>query len=739
MLAGRCSAVVACFLAAALLRAGQEAPQASAPAPRTTATSAQQSPSIKTQTRLITVDVVASDSRGNPVRDLKASDFQIFEEHGGEQKIAQFRFVDRSVKPPAPVQTAQSPGAPHIYSNQIFERLSVPPTAILVDALSTDPTDQTEARRHMLLLLKTLPPDTPVAVFLLTHTLTLVQTFTADPSQLRNAVESALTTVSQVKNPQNDPDSASNKVLDENGNVQTPSVMALEDFEKMAYEEQTTVAVDETASAMESIAKYLGGYPGRKNLIWFSEAFPLWIAPSADFGDNTDDELSNYTRQTFSGSANYSGRVQAAAEALTDARISVYPVDARGLQASGLYNVDQDPHMDLRNPGRSLSGQMTREDTDRLFSQGSMQEIAQDTGGTTCKNTNDLSGCVMTALEDSSSYYEISYYPENVKWDGTFHKITVKTTQHGVKLRFRRGYFATATAGTGNEKPEEALEQTCAAQLPATRIPLTAAAVAPRDAHGGRPETRYLLTISANAVNLTPAGGVLALKLEVAICEYDRNNTNFQIHTRDLSRPVSESDYRALQSDGIRNIFNFTAKPETQRLRFAVIDMSTGVTGSLDVPAHPRDFVTLVPTGPSTAARGTAFAVPSGPAPSVGEGTALLFTHLKFHAPSGEESTLDPNDKGLSYAGNLGVERGAPAFFYSVYGKGFHCQTGNLVANEPGAGAPNFRFMFRNSAGLTAVIELAGSEPSYSGALPVDATAKAFFNEVWRFCHCQKP
>ena len=74
------------------------------------------------------------------------------------------------------------------------------------------------------------------------------------------------------------------------------------------------------------------------------------------------------------------------------------------------------------------------------------------TGGKTCENTNDLSGCVQGALDDSSAYYELAYYPENVKWDGKFHKITVKSNQHGIKLRYRTGYFATEPGASASSR-----------------------------------------------------------------------------------------------------------------------------------------------------------------------------------------------------------------------------------------------------------------------------------------------
>src|SRR5579864_3069243 len=76
------------------------------PAPAAQQTPASISP-IKTNTRLITVDVVVTDSHGNVVRGLKPEDFQVSEEHAGPQKIVEFDFVDAQARP-----ATAPPGAP---------------------------------------------------------------------------------------------------------------------------------------------------------------------------------------------------------------------------------------------------------------------------------------------------------------------------------------------------------------------------------------------------------------------------------------------------------------------------------------------------------------------------------------------------------------------------------------------------------------------------------------------------
>jgi len=177
---------VTIFPQSALAQAQQQNPPAAQQAPASTTT-------IQTKTRLITVDVVVTDSHGKPIRGLTQDDFQVSEEHAGQQKIAKFRFVDASASAPAPAPaTASMPSGAHVYSNQAFEKLTVPPSILLMDALNTEIQQQSEVHRHMLMLLKTLPTTTPVAVFVLGHELHVVQTFTTNPALLRSAVDKTL-------------------------------------------------------------------------------------------------------------------------------------------------------------------------------------------------------------------------------------------------------------------------------------------------------------------------------------------------------------------------------------------------------------------------------------------------------------------------------------------------------------------------------------------------------------------
>jgi VWFA-related protein len=73
-----------------------------------------------------------------------------------------------------------------------------------------------------------------------------------------------------------------------------------------------------------------------------------------------------------------------------------------------------------------------------------MAEFADGTGGTFFHNSNDLSGG-LEALADGPEYLYLLEMPlDEVKPDGTYHRLKVKVDQKGLKLQARHGYFAPA-------------------------------------------------------------------------------------------------------------------------------------------------------------------------------------------------------------------------------------------------------------------------------------------------------
>jgi VWFA-related protein len=98
---------------------------------------------IKAQSRLVLVDVVVTNEKGESVTDLQKKDFGVLEE-GKAQTIATFEEHHA-----APITEIQMPALPpHVYTNFPLIRAADSINVILLDALNTQTRDQVYADRR---------------------------------------------------------------------------------------------------------------------------------------------------------------------------------------------------------------------------------------------------------------------------------------------------------------------------------------------------------------------------------------------------------------------------------------------------------------------------------------------------------------------------------------------------------------------------------------------------------------
>jgi VWFA-related protein len=402
---------------------------------------------IRATTRLVQIDVVVTDSSGRPVKDLSEKDFSITED-GKPQKLAFFSF--QQMKPEGLVKSRQLPA--HVTTNRPeFRPLHGPPIVLLLDGINTPVEHQIVVRRQMLsFLAEHLDASMRIAVFAMGNELSILQDFTSDPSLLRQAMLNYQSQAAaagrlgamdvQPQAPTADAAPGSTRAAVQPGAGAADggtdrSLMniaaALARFEKEVNANTVEMRVAHTMDSLSAIARYLAGYPGRKVIVWFSASFPINLNV-LDAGD-------------FDVYRSYGDRVRATTNLLSDAQIAVYTVDARGLTGTSLADPSQ--------TGRDANGRMqltvddhikanSRETFSRFSEEASLEKVAQETGGRSFLNSNDLVRAILSSAEDSSAYYVIGYYPVQKKWDGNFHSIKVKTARDGVSVRNRHGYYA---------------------------------------------------------------------------------------------------------------------------------------------------------------------------------------------------------------------------------------------------------------------------------------------------------
>ncbi len=255
--------------------AGLGLPSANAPA----APGAGQNPSppvdtapgvIRAETNLVVVDVIATNKKGEYLKDLEKKDFKVYEDDS-EQPIASFS-RESDISPDAPGH----------------ERYMV----LFFDDSTMSPALQIQARNAAGKFVEsTASPHRLMAVIDFGGTLKVVQNFTADGDLLKRAVSS-------VEYSAVNPNAGAGSMNMQVATLGLPSFSQTEgDFGARSM-----------LLSLRDIAKSLHNVPGRKTLILFSSGFPL-----------------NAERES---------ELTATIDALNKANVAVYPVDVRGLATS---------------------------------------------------------------------------------------------------------------------------------------------------------------------------------------------------------------------------------------------------------------------------------------------------------------------------------------------------------------------------------------------------------------------
>jgi VWFA-related protein len=385
------------------------------------------------------VDVVVTDSHGNPVSGLRQQDFKLtengkpesvvfFEEHKGTEAI--------------PIELPKMP--PNVFTNVPVAPQADALNVLLLDALNTpETTDQSYVRAQVLEFLKVMKPGTPLAVFSLATDLRLVQGFTGNPSTLlaslqdkKNGVWPETTAFSRsAKDDMEDRDQVQTKIAMLGGHGhRNAGVDAMEEHQKNEKMYQAVQRSALTAEALESIARYLARIPGRKNLIWFAGRFPVAFFPVANGNGALPVGLKTGGVEPLQEVRLQSGKLKETADLLTVSRVAIYPVGAGG--------VETDPVLALEsNPASATAGAFL-ERAERTANDFTMGELASETGGERISGTNDLSKAIARAIDNGSHFYTLSYTPSNPKMDGQFRGIEVSIPEAKYTLAYRKGYYA---------------------------------------------------------------------------------------------------------------------------------------------------------------------------------------------------------------------------------------------------------------------------------------------------------
>jgi len=380
--------------------------------------------------RLVLVDVIAVDKKGNFVTDLTKDDFEIYED-GKRVPVDSLELI--SLKKPEfevpEMEEIKEAGLPR-RQKRFF---------VIFDSINTIKRmlDRSKARIiEKLVSLVKLGEEIMILELDDKKGMKILQDFTSDEELIVQAVNKASGNIWVERSS----DTLSTPGILGRPGAETASA-AFRETSRYAYQFETRIRFEKTINSLLTLLNMIKDYPGRKPVLYISGGIP-----GLSF-----EEL-------------YSGRDIDVAVARSEVAASKVLDPFKVLQKSGrrggqniindlihfansynitFYSLDPDNYLKYVLPDIGFDNFPRQVDIAeiKLNELTNLKFLALDTGGAAMHGANKFEYFQKIIDRDLTYYYELSYYPERDKADGNYHKIKVKVNRPGINIRFRKGYY----------------------------------------------------------------------------------------------------------------------------------------------------------------------------------------------------------------------------------------------------------------------------------------------------------
>ncbi|MEK6335394.1 MAG: VWA domain-containing protein [Acidobacteriota bacterium] len=527
---------------------------------------------VRITTNLVQIDAIITDKNGKPVTDLKSDEVEILED-GKSQKITNFSYVVAeapAVKTEVAKKTNADKNAPPIPPSRLKPEDVRRTIAVVVDDLSLSFESTYYVRSALKKFVdEQLAPGDLVAIIRTSGGMGALQQFTSDKRQLYAAIErvrwfaSGRGGIGAFA-----PLTGAMPGVDDRG-TDDPSIVH-EDLDRFR-EDVLSVG---TLGAIGYVVRGLRELPGRKSVLLVSDGFRLF-------------DRNNLGRTQ---------RVLQALRLLTDqanrASVTIYTMDARGLQTLGLTAADSTSGM---RPDQ-VAQQLAERSSQFSESQDGLIVLAQQTGGLAIRNNNDLAGGIRKVLEDQRGYYLIGYRPDQSTFDlrtgrRVFHRLSLKVTRPGkFTVRMRNGFFGVTDEETRpSETPVQRMIGALVSPFGASGVHLQLTSLFTNDLKAGS-VMRSLLHIDAKDLSFTEeADGWHKSTFDILAVTFGDNGVPIdQVSKTHTVRTRGETYKRVMRDGFVYGVMVPVKKPGAYQLRIALRDSESERIGSasqfVDVP-----------------------------------------------------------------------------------------------------------------------------------------------------------
>ncbi len=510
---------------------------------------------VKLGVTLVQVDAVVTDKDGKHITDLKAEDFEIYED-GRKQQITNFSYVATGSKMEAKTNSAKPVGK---------NAVTVPPislrpeqvqrtVAIVVDDLrmSFDSIDRVRQTLRKFVDEQMQPGDL-VAIIRTTGGISVMQQFTSDKRLLYAAIDRTRYNLFADRAEEQVVLARGDSLRGAGNSGLTPGVR-----ETDADQFREQIFTIGTLGTVNSVLRGLRDLPGRKSIIMFSDGIP-----------NNSPIAEQMRRLT---------------DLANRAAVVVYTIDSRGVVIPGATAEDNFNGLTQSQINERLKARDTR----FVESLSGLGYLAEQTGGFFIRNTNNLSPGVGRALEDQQGYYLLGYIPSDTTFKPVggryaFHKLTIKVKKRDLQVRTRTEFLGIADAESKptTDRPTQQLVSALISPFNSGDIPLRLTSLFGYDHQRGH-FTRSLLHIDTSKLSFTRGeNGEKKAVIDIAAVTYKDDANPIDRFWRRYELHISEQNFEHFNKQGLIYTITLPLKnPGAYQLRVAVRDDKSELVGA---------------------------------------------------------------------------------------------------------------------------------------------------------------
>ena len=403
------------------------------------------------EVRRVNVDVVVVDAAGEPVRDLGAADFALFED-GRSVEILNFAEYSETGSAAASAAAAGTPPSDTTAKVEIAGAIS---WVIFVDSGKVSPGPRNEAAKNLqtFLLAHSRPEDRVLVAGFDGRALRLLCPLTTD----RAAVDAALAAMAKSASDAVARRSRAQSLVQQMQSAPIdlrPTGIQAGSVERGVERSQYDPKVDADRfwlelesfvneegqrehSALRALDQLLGmisGFEGRVALLLVGA--PIDVRPGNPIVRRAQSRLGSSPdafqrmRDVESRQVDLSSDVRALFERANASRVTVFTIDAAEERELGIGSIEETGLPSIAEGARTGSGAAS--------ASMALAAFAAATGGRSFRASPGLADRLAGIATDLESYYSLAYEPPRAA-PGGFHRLEVRLARPGLEARYRQG------------------------------------------------------------------------------------------------------------------------------------------------------------------------------------------------------------------------------------------------------------------------------------------------------------